>query len=199
MLRMTTIFQIIAATVTALFLYYGMDVRRKAGARDFVASLWQTLMKVCSLTLMGVAAWMTFTIRNVNAGHWLALAMMISGTGFVTAAKRALGASHTFTGQYLDEPKLVTRGVYAFTRNPLYFGVLQCELGASLIVGGRAAELSPENYHWWLAIFAAALVYALSFNWAMAARESRYLERYFGDEYRRYSARVPFVFSLIRR
>ena len=41
------------------------------------------------------------------------------------AAKRALGKAHTFTGQYLERPELVTRGVYSITRNPLYFGVLQ--------------------------------------------------------------------------
>jgi protein-S-isoprenylcysteine O-methyltransferase Ste14 len=42
------------------------------------------------------------------------------------------------------------------------------------------------------------LFYAVSFNWIMAVCESGYLERHFGEEYRRYRAQVPFVFPVIR-
>jgi steroid 5-alpha reductase family enzyme len=192
-------FQIIAGTLTAFFLYYGMDVRRKEGARDFTLSAWQTLMKFCSFLLVGVAVWITFSVHQVNAGDWLDLAVMASGTAFVAAAKRGLGKAHTFTGQYLEKPMLVTRGIYAITRNPLYFGVLQCELGASLFVIHQAPELLPQTYLYWLGFITVALLYAVSFNWTMAVRESRYLESYFGKEYRRYSAEVPFFIPWIRR
>ena len=93
---------------------------------------------------------------------------------------------------------LVTRGIYAVTRNPLYFGVLLCELGASLIVIHQAPQLLPQSYHYALGILAVALLYAVSFNWIMAVYESRYLERYFGEEYRRYGADVPFVIPWMR-
>src|SRR5438093_10942768 len=89
------IFQIIASILAAFFLYYGMDVRRKDGTRDFVAPAWQTLMKVCSFALVGVTVWITASIRQVNASDWLDLAVMASGTGFITAAKYALGNAHT--------------------------------------------------------------------------------------------------------
>ena len=125
------IFQITAGTLAAFFLYYGLDVRRKDGAKDFVAPVWQKLMKFCSFLLVGVAVWITLSVRQLNATEWLDLALMASGTAFVAAAKHALGKAHTFTGQYLEKPILVTRGIYAFIRNPLYFGVLQCELGST--------------------------------------------------------------------
>ena len=59
-------------------------------------------------------------------------------------------------------------------------------------------QLLPQSYHYALGILAVALLYAVSFNWIMAVYESRYLERYFGEEYRRYGADVPFVIPLIR-
>ena len=192
------IFQIIAGILGAVFLYYGMDVRRKDGARDFVSPTWQTLMKVCSFALVGGAVWITVSLRQVNATDWQALVLIAGGTAFVASAKHTLKKAHTFTGQYLEKPMLVTRGVYAITRNPLYFGVLQCELGASLLVIRQAPALWPQSYLYWFGIFSTALLYAVSFNWIMAVYESRYLERYFGDEYRRYSAHVSFVFPLVK-
>ena len=187
-----------AGILAVLFLYYGMDVRRKKGAKDFVTLAWQRLMKFCSFLLVGAAVWITFSVRQLNAVDWLDLALIASGTAFVAAAKHTLGKAHTFTGQYLEKPMLVTRGIYAITRNPLYFGVLQCELGASLFVIHQAPRLLPQRYLYWLVVLAAALLYAVSFNWIMAARESRYLERYFGEEYRRYCAAVPFFIPWIR-
>jgi len=195
---MTTLFQITSGTLVALFLYYGMDVRRKDGAADFVAHTWQTLMKFCSFSLIGGFVWVSLSVPQVSASDWLDMAIMASGTVFVTAAKNALGRAHTFTGQYLEKPGLVTRGVYSITRNPLYFGVLQCELGASLFVVHQAPMLLPRSYPYGLGVFAAALLYAVSFNWNMAVREGRYLQRCFGEEYRRYSNTVPFLFPLIR-
>lgn len=193
------IFQITAGTLAGFFLYYGMDVRRKDGAKDFVALVWQKLMKFCSFLLVGVAVWITLSVRQLNATEWLDLALMASGTAFVAAAKHALGKAHTFTGQYLEKPKLVTRGIYAFTRNPLYFGVLQCELGASLLVIHQTPGLLPRIYLYWLSVLAMpALLYAVSFNWVMAVCESRYLESIFGEEYRRYCAEVPFFVPWIR-
>src|SRR6266699_3645647 len=98
---MTTLLQITSGTLVALFLYYGMDVRRKDGAADFVAHTWQTLMKLCSFSLVGGFVWVTLSVPEVSASDWLDLAIMASGTVFVKAAKNALGRAHTFTGQSL--------------------------------------------------------------------------------------------------
>jgi protein-S-isoprenylcysteine O-methyltransferase Ste14 len=195
---LTALFQTIAGVLVALFLYYGMDVRRKDGARDFAAPAWQTLVKLCSFLLIGAFLWIVLSTRQVSLGDWLDLSVMMSGTTFVMAAKKELGRAHTFTGQYLDNPRLVTTGVYAITRNPLYFGVLQCEVGASLFVVHQGIILFPRSHPYGLSTLAVALLYAVFFNWNMAVREARYLLGYFGEEYRRYSADVPFVVPLIK-
>jgi protein-S-isoprenylcysteine O-methyltransferase Ste14 len=192
------IFQIVTGMLGGIFLYCGMDVRRKKGAQDFVASIWQVFMKVCSFSLIGVALGITFSVHRINVSDWMGLTIMTTGTAFVAAARHALGEAHTFTGQYRAKPQLVTRGIYSITRNPLYFGVLQCELGAALFVIHQLPMLSPKNYRYWLSILAVPLLYVVSFNWIMAMCESHYLERYFGDEYRRYRAQVPFLFPSIR-
>lgn len=195
---MTLLFQAISGTLVVFFLYFGMDVRRKRGARDFARPAWQRVMKLCSFLLIGSFFWIALSARHVSMGDWLSLSVMISGTAFVVAAKHELGKTHTFTGQYLENPRLVTKGVYALTRNPLYLGVLQCEVGASLFVVHQGAILFPHSYPYGLTILAAALLFAVFFNWNMALHEARYLERYFGEEYRRYSTDVPFVVPSIR-
>ena len=192
------LFQLAAALLGVLFLVYGMDVRRKAGARDFVAPLWQAIMKLCAFALLGGMAWIVFCMQAPGAIDWLGLAFIASGTAFVVAAKRALGKSHTFTGQYQEEPQLVTHGVYAITRNPLYFGVFQTEFGALLCALQQVPVLLPENQALWLGGFGAALAYAVWFNCAMAVREGRELERRIGDAYRRYRSSVAFLVPFAR-
>jgi protein-S-isoprenylcysteine O-methyltransferase Ste14 len=188
-----TIFKSAVAILAAIFVYYGMDIRRKTGARDFVAPVWQVIMKLCSIALILASAWVTLSAQHVNTTDWVSLAMMAGGVGFVVAAKRALGRAHTFTGQYLACPMLVTHGVYAITRNPLYFGVFLCEFGTLLfVINQTLASLTWANSQW-LGVFAAALAYAVAFNCTMAANEARYLREVFGDAYRRYQARVPFL------
>jgi protein-S-isoprenylcysteine O-methyltransferase Ste14 len=191
-------FQIIAGILAAIFLYYGMDVRRKHGARNFVAPVWQRLMKFCAFLIVGAVVSSALTVRQLNAGDCLALAVMASGTAFVAAAKHTLGKAHTFTGQYLAKPLLITHGIYSLTRNPLYFGVLQCELGGSVFVMQQAQILLPQTCVYWLGVLAVALLYTVFFNWIMAVRESRYLESVFPEEYRRYSADVPFFIPSLR-
>ena len=193
-----TLFKSAAAILIVVFLYYGMDVRRKVGTRYFVTPVWQSLMKICSFALITAFTWVAFSMRQLHVIDWLSLAALAAGTGFVVAAKRALGAVHTFAGQYLEKPKLVMRGVYAITRNPLYFGVFLCEFGAALLMLDQPPLLLPQTHPYWLSALAAALIYAVAFNWNMAVNEARYLQGCFGDAYRQYRARVPFLIPFIR-
>ena len=196
----TPFFQVIACALVALFVYYGMDVRQKSGARNFITPFWQMLMKLLSFALIAAFAYGVWSVRYPGAVDYLALVLMASGTGFVAAAKQVLGKAHTFTGQYLRKPDLITHGVYAVTRNPLYFGVFQCEIGASIFLLHQAPAMWPQSWPYWLFGLAGALVYVVSFNLRMAVHEAAYLENFFGDRYRQYRARVPFLipFSNVR-
>jgi protein-S-isoprenylcysteine O-methyltransferase Ste14 len=72
---------------------------------------------------------------------------------------------------------LVTDGVYKLSRNPMY-------LGFTLIYLGVTAWVNT----WW-PVFALPLIFVVM-DRGQIAREEEYLERRFGDEYRRYKARV---------
>ena len=64
---MTILFQTIAAVLLVMFVGYGMDIRRKLGARNFVPAGWQVLMKISSFSLIGAFVGITLTIHEVNA------------------------------------------------------------------------------------------------------------------------------------
>jgi flagellin-like protein len=72
---------------------------------------------------------------------------------------------------------LVTHGIYALSRNPLYISL-------SLLMAGIAVA---ADRLWILVLLAPVLVVM---RYGVIAREERYLERKFGETYRQYKARV---------
>lgn len=73
--------------------------------------------------------------------------------------------------------KLVTTGIYRFTRNPMYVGVLMALLGETIFF---------NSYH--LGIFLAIM--ALIFNFFIMLVEEPRLQTDFGDEYSHYRSKV---------
>ena len=89
-------------------------------------------------------------------------------------ARRRAGGS---AGMDLMPERIIRGGPYRFTRNPMYLGMTSMYLGVTLC----------KNWAW--------PVFCLPFVWwvmnaYVIAREERYLEAKFGDDYRRYKARV---------
>lgn len=78
----------------------------------------------------------------------------------------------------IDAPKrLVVRGLYRYTRNPMYLGVL------TFLAGWAVLAATP-------AILAYGLGVALAFHLFVVGYEEPHLRRLFGAEYERYVARV---------
>lgn len=69
--------------------------------------------------------------------------------------------------------KLMTRGVYRYSRNPIYLAFCIATLGAGLLFNS-----------WWVIAAIIPLVYLL--QRLVIAREESYLEQKFGQEYRAY-------------
>ena len=69
-------------------------------------------------------------------------------------------------------------GIYARVRNPMYFGGVVALLGIVLIFA----------LEWTLLLL---IVASLVLHFGVVLREERYLERKFGEDYRRYKASVP--------
>jgi protein-S-isoprenylcysteine O-methyltransferase Ste14 len=107
--------------------------------------------------------------------HLVGLTLLLAGLALVTLARWQLGDSFSITPQ---ATKLVTHGLYARIRNPIYvFGLV--------MFAGLVMYLDRP---WFLLI----LILAAVMQVIRARREGHVLEEKFGDEYRAYRARTWF-------
>ena len=87
----------------------------------------------------------------------------------------------------IDAPKkLVVRGLYRYSRNPMYLGVL------TVITGWALFFLSAN-------VLLYALIMTVSFNLFVRFYEEPHLRNLFGSEYDEYSKRVDRWFSIQRK
>ena len=108
-----------------------------------------------------------------TAGFLLALLGFLLGVGALMAFRNARTAP--------DSPRqvsrLITSGVYRFTRNPVNLGFVLILVGILLNAGS-----------YWGILLAPVLVILL--NRLVIEREEEYLAQKFGDEYSRYKSKV---------
>ena len=118
--------------------------------------------------------------RSIVSGVALivAVAVLVIGAGIYTWCVWNFASFGRGTPAPIDAPKrLVVRGLYRYTRNPMYLGVLTVILGWALLF--RAAVL--VGY---------AIAVAAAFHLFVVLYEERHLRREFGHEYDRYCHRV---------
>ncbi|MFL6515043.1 MAG: methyltransferase family protein [Chthoniobacterales bacterium] len=111
-------------------------------------------------------------VRWISGGLFVVLGIALDIAGFVT--QRRAGTDPI---PYRPTTRIISHGVYRFTRNPMYVGFALCTLGLAILFDSL----------WILAAVPIGLVLT---NLLIVAREERYLERKFGDEYRDYQRRV---------
>ncbi|MBD0274767.1 MAG: isoprenylcysteine carboxylmethyltransferase family protein [Acetobacteraceae bacterium] len=106
-----------------------------------------------------------------------AAALAAAAVGLAAAALGRFRRAGTAVEPWRPSTALVTDGVYRFTRNPIYLAMALLYLGLSLAADSALAlVLLPP-------LLASAQV-------GVVSREERYLERRFGDDYRRYCSSV---------
>ena len=111
-------------------------------------------------------------------GVALALPVFVAGAAVYTWCVWDFATFGRGTPVFVDAPKrLVIRGLYPYTRNPMYVGVLTVILGWSLLFQERG-----------VAIYAMAV--GAGFHLFVVLYEERHLRHIFGDEYDDYCARV---------
>jgi protein-S-isoprenylcysteine O-methyltransferase Ste14 len=117
----------------------------------------------------GISFW-----PRVVAGTLIAVA----GGALAIVAERRFKAVGTNVPPWRPALALATDGVYDRLRNPMYVGLL-------LLVAGIGFGCASA----WT--FALLVPMALTLHYGVVLREERYLEAKFGEDYRRYKARVP--------
>jgi protein-S-isoprenylcysteine O-methyltransferase Ste14 len=92
-------------------------------------------------------------------------------------ALRSFATVDTSPNPFEPTTAIATDGPYRFTRNPMYLGMTLAYIGLTFAIG----------ILWALAVLPVVL---LIIDRLVIAREERYLEARFGDEYRAYKRRV---------
>jgi protein-S-isoprenylcysteine O-methyltransferase Ste14 len=135
-----------------------------------------TLLFACLLQWLVPLGWIANLDTPVRTG--IGAIVALSGLVTTSAGRRALVQHGTNVNPLQPSTVLVTDGIFGRTRNPLYVGILVALCGIALIF-----DLD------WLPIL--ILPSCLLLHFAVVRREESYLERKFGEAYRRYKARVP--------
>jgi len=104
-------------------------------------------------------------------------AVVVAAVGLVLAAIGLFRRAGTRPEPWRPTTAIVVSGPYRFTRNPMYVAMALVVIGAGVWA----------NTLWPLLLLPAVLP---AIDRGVIAREERYLERKFGEEYRAYKSRV---------
>lgn len=116
-------------------------------------------------------------VTTSPVGRFAGILLIILALPLAAVAIRTMIRAKTHFDPYKPSTALLTGGPYRFTRNPMYVALLMLAAGISLLC----------NSVWMLIGLVPA---ALVLRFGVIAREEHYLERKFGEEYRRYLGRV---------
>jgi protein-S-isoprenylcysteine O-methyltransferase Ste14 len=113
-----------------------------------------------------------------GAVRWpVGAALILGGGALARSFFREFAHAGTPISPYSKPTTLVTSGPYRLTRNPAYVGMALASAGIAVAAGAL-----------WVLVPVAAAVAII--DRGVIAREERFLERVFGEEYLRYTRRV---------
>src|SRR6266702_4291921 len=117
-----------------------------------------------------------FLPADLPAG-WLGAMVFVLALALVAGAIVTIMRAGSNVPTNLPTTTIVKSGPYRFTRNPIYLGMFLGLIGLAIAFDSL-----------WLLV--ALVPFALVIRYGVVAREEAYLDRKFGDPYRRYRSRV---------
>jgi protein-S-isoprenylcysteine O-methyltransferase Ste14 len=136
----------------------GLAGKGKTGLMEVLlfagVNLWAVVVVFCALSLEGPPFVWTCGVRLVDGppAKWLGVAMVLCAFVLLVLALRALGNSWRLGIDEHHPGRLVTAGIYAYSRNPIYLFFDLYFLGTFLINGGLffllMAVLGALNLHY---------------------------------------------------
>jgi len=136
------------------------------------------LLWILMLALIGATHWVNWGPRLVPPPwQWSGALVFAAGFAITIIANQHFHRVQTNIYTYRDPTRLVTDGLFAVSRNPMYLGFSLSLLGAALLANG------------WLSLVPAGVFIAVS-QLHYIPFEERAAERVFGEEWRNYKKRV---------
>ena len=108
----------------------------------------------------------------------LGVELIVAGVVLVIAANRAFRAARTSPEPWKPSTAVVSTGVFAYVRNPMYVGGTAALLGLAILLASD-----------WMVVMTVVMAVVLHFG--VVRREERYLTAKFGEPYVRYLRTVP--------
>ena len=108
---------------------------------------------------------------------WAGLIFIIPGILIVFHSGASFIDAKTGLLPFSEATTLVTSGLYRFTRNPMYLGMVLCLLGVAVFLGSLSALIPVAAYAWII-------------DRRFIRNEEAFLQEIFGDEYLAYMKRV---------
>lgn len=112
-----------------------------------------------------------------NLAQGIGVLFVLASFPVAITALRALRQAQTTFDTMKPTTAIATEGPYRYSRNPLYVSLTLLYLGVALLINAL-----------WILLLAVPVLVVMQRG--VIGREEAYLERKFGDEYRRYKARV---------
>jgi protein-S-isoprenylcysteine O-methyltransferase Ste14 len=108
---------------------------------------------------------------------YLGIVLMLVGLGLATWASTLFRKAGTSFQLHGESSVLVTSGLYRFSRNPMYLGMLIWLIGLAVLLGSLIAFLFP-------------ILFFLAVNFYIVPLEEKSMERLFGAQFTEYKQRV---------
>ncbi len=109
--------------------------------------------------------------------RWIGAILVIAGLVLLITGRRAFAVARTNIYTFGEPTRLVTNGVFALSRNPMYLGFLLTLLGAAVLTFEPMTLIAPTIF------WAAASIWYIPFEERAAASA-------FGDAYQDYCRRT---------
>lgn len=159
----------------------GMAIRRATGDRPWAFASAKGVQRIAgsSFALSVAALLVAAALAPDNGTNWTILAAIVSlaGAAIVIVAQVQMGRAWRIGVREGDAPLFVSHGLFRYSRNPIFVGMMLVGLSAAIVSGT-----------WWS--WSALVLFALSCIVQVRIEEA-HLEASFGDAYRAFRRQVP--------
>jgi protein-S-isoprenylcysteine O-methyltransferase Ste14 len=142
--------------------------------RKYVPPVW---IAPCVLIMVLLHYFFPITLYLKTPWNYLGLIPLLLSLLLTGAAAKFLASRGTTISPSGDPEKLVTSGLYRFTRNPMYLGMSLIVLGLAMFFGSLSSLL-------------AVIIYMFIIQKLFIVNEEAILQRKFGEEYNEYCLKV---------